>query len=92
MRIDAYVCIRAKDGAILTRVGRWQATIDNVDDVKLYDTIDRAGRYGLVRIDESDGKSTAGGIVELGRAVLIDAAGDVVAQCHQHAARIRSGL
>jgi hypothetical protein len=92
MKINAYVCIRAKDGAILTRFGRWQNTIDNVDDVKLYDTIDRAGRYGLVRIDESDGKPMAGGIVELGRAVLIDVAGDVVAQCHRHGARVRSGF
>jgi hypothetical protein len=92
MNRGKWYCIRAIDGAILTISGKWVATIDKPDNVKLYATCKLASRYGMARIRAEQCKPTPGKLSEVGRIVRIDETRDIVAQCNYRAAMARVGL
>ncbi len=66
-----WMCVRAKDGAVLRKSGKW-CWVGPVEEIKLYGSSRAASRYGLSRIKEEDYAEDFGGLREVGKVVPVE--------------------
>ena len=66
-----WMCVRAKDGAILRKSGNW-CWVGPANEIKLYNSARAASRYGISRITEEDYAEDRGGLREVGKVVPVE--------------------
>jgi len=66
-----WMCVRAKDGAILRKSGNW-CWVGPANEIKLYNSARAASRYGISRITEDDYAEDCGGLRDVGKVVPVE--------------------